>query len=210
MKHPLRPAVLIAALATLVACGGSAPLAPTKEATAQAVYTVGQGAKGARGAVSPLADFQALARSQPGIPFQADVTSSCAKEGKVTLKISSVEVDLSDTAATTLFNMSMVYDNCTHDGKSRMTGTLATSLITTTAAAGASVVMGMKGKVTLTGEVEDFLDMDINQSMEASSLEASSGKVGIYMQGKVTTSSGTYTFNNEVVAVSPGSFIRKD
>jgi hypothetical protein len=62
----------------------------------------------------------------------------------------------------------------------------------------AKVAQTFKGKVTFGGAFNDFLDADIVQTVDATSLGSTGGSVAVVLKGTLTDSSGTYTYDEQV------------
>ena len=66
------------------------------------------------------------------------------------------------------------------------------------------IAQTFKGKITFDGAFNDFLEADIVQSVDVSSLRAAPVQVSVILKGTLTDSSGTYTYD-EAVNVTAGN-----
>ncbi|MCY1080907.1 hypothetical protein [Archangium lansingense] len=186
--------VLSAMTLGLVACGG-AKLGGEEGAAAaafQASQPAGRGSKTGQALVE-----QALASGALSITISAD----CAKSGKASLTLNAAGGELDG-----LINYSITYDACSEDGKSEYNGTMNTSLgitIDPKYASGAFVI-AMKGKLTIEGEVSDFIDADVKLKMDFSATSAHSGSISLVVDGTIKTSDGSYVYANKAIAITAG------
>jgi archaellum component FlaF (FlaF/FlaG flagellin family) len=66
----------------------------------------------------------------------------------------------------------------------------------------------MKGRVSFSGEVDDFVNVDIVETVDASKLAAANGaSVSISLHGTISTSTQTYTYNHDTIVVTAGGEI---
>ena len=59
-------------------------------------------------------------------------------------------------------------------------------------------------EVVLTGDVDDFVDADLTQSLDWARVGATAGSVTLKMNGKAATASGSHTFNDESLQITAG------
>ena len=191
---------LLASLAlALTACGGSgAKLAGGKEGAAQALFMASQAGSSALSAAST---GRRASANRPSMDMSAD----CAKGGKVTLRF---DVDESaDYSEGGEFSYELDYDGCNQDGRNAFDGTLLTSLVTDAVDSESfSMATKLKGKLDISGEVDDFIDADITQSLDfdLADLEAGVGTVVVRLSGTIKTSTATYTYDGSPVTVTVG------
>lgn len=179
----------------LMACGG-AKLGGGKEGAAQAAFQAsqptGRGSKTGQSLVK-----QALASGAATLTL----TANCADSGKVSLSL-----DANQTATDGFINYTVTYDACNEDGQNEYNGTMATSLGFTfdpTYTSGAFVI-GMKGKLTIDGDISDSLDADVKMKMEFAATSAHSGSVKLVLDGTIKTSDESYVYTNETIAIAAG------
>jgi predicted heme/steroid binding protein len=189
---PLRILILGALAAGVSACGGGAPFQPGKEAAAHAVYDSSQAADGSGGG-----------HYAQGAGISLSVSLDCAKKGTATLKDLRVALALEEgVAMQTGFNLA--FGGCSHDGKTFRDGTLAVTKQLRVDENGMRVRLTLKGRVNYSGEIGDFVDVDVTQELNATLLTATSGNVRVTLDGTVENSTGTYVFDHEELEVTAG------
>ncbi|PTL77762.1 hypothetical protein [Vitiosangium sp. GDMCC 1.1324] len=196
MNRFSRLTILSAMTLGLAACGGSAKLGGGKDGAAQAAFQASQPA--GRGSKTGQALVEkALASGATNITL----TANCAKSGKASLTL-----DATSTPLDGLINYSITYDACNEDGQNEYNGTMATSLgvkIDSSYTSGAFII-GMKGKLTITGEIEDFIDADVKLKMEFAATSASSGSVKLVVNGTIKTEDGNYAYTDSAITITAG------
>lgn len=198
----LTRSTLLASLAlALTACGGSgAKLAGGKEGAAQALLMASQASSSALAAASTGRRVSATA-TRPSMDMSVD----CAKGGKVSLRF---DVDESaDYSQGGEFSYELDYDGCNQDGRNAFDGTLLTRLVTDVVDSESfSMATKLKGKLDISGEVDDFIDADITQSVDfdLEDLEAGVGTVVVRLTGTIKTSTATYTYDGSPLTVTVG------
>ncbi|MFL5354408.1 hypothetical protein [Archangium sp.] len=195
MTRFTRLTILSAMTLGLVACGG-AKLGGGKEGAAQAAFQAsqptGRGSKTGQSLVK-----QALASGAATLTL----TANCADSGKVSLAF-----DATQTSTDGFINYTVTYDACNEDGQNEYTGTMATSIgfaFDPTTNSG-SFIIGMKGKLTIDGDISDSLDANVKMTMDFAATSAHSGNVKLVLDGTITTSDGSYVYNNETIAIAAG------
>lgn len=173
------------------ACGGGTPFQPGKEAAAHAVYDSSQPAEAETGGHY----------GQGAISLSFSM--KCAEEGKATLKDMNVAVAVDEGVATQM-GFNLAFGGCSHDGKTFRDGTLAVTKQLRVNADGMRVRLTLKGRVNYSGEIGDFIDVDVTQELNATLLTATSGNVLVTLDGTVKNSTGTYEFDHEQLEVTAG------
>lgn len=196
MSRLTRLMILSAMTLGLVACGDGAKLGGGKEGAAHAAFQssqpAGRGSKTGQALVE-----QALASGAATITIKAD----CAKGGTASLKL-----DATSTSTDGLLNYSIAYDACNEDGKNEYNGTMATSLgfkFDPSYTSG-SFIIAMKGKLTIEGEISDFIDANVKMTMDFAATSTHSGSVKLVVDGTIKTSEGSYVYANETIAITAG------
>jgi len=189
---------MLSAMATgVVACGGGAKLGGGEDGAAQAAY---QSSKplGRFGNTSQQLVERALAS---GATANSTFTANCTKGGKASLKLDAI--NLGQNGA---INYSVSYDDCSEDGKNEYNGTVASSLRFAFHEdfSGFSFITTMKGRLTIEGEISDFIEMDTTLTMAVGATSATAGNVKLVADGTVTTSGGSYTYVNKTLDLSAG------
>ncbi len=195
MTRFTRLTILSAMTLGLAACGGGAKLGGGKEGAAQAAFQASQPA--GRGSKTGQALLeQALASGAVNV----SLTANCAEGGTASLAL----VHKLDG----LLNYSITYDACSEDGENAYTGTMETSVgfdldLNNTSASG-SFFIAMKGKLTIEGEVSDFIDANVKMSMAFAATSMRSGSVSLVVDGTIKTGDGSYVYAKESLAVASG------
>ena len=179
----LASATLVLAFA---ACGPSAKIGG-KDGTAQAIHALTQ--------VSQTgAD-----RASSGVNL-TDATVSCSKGGTATLSAFATKVDLTD-GISVLWTYQMDLNNCalatSDQGDAVYNGTMNVTQKIVTSSTTVAVSQAFKGKVTVGGAFDDFLDLDITDTLDVVDL-GKSGSVTFKLVGTATTSTQTYTYDESV------------
>src|SRR5262245_27875503 len=154
MKNVIRVAVAMGAM-VLVGCSGK-PLAANKEAAAGALFQSSRAASHSPGGGGLAQVFNSAVTTE--------VKVDCTKGGKVTWKF---DVDTQQQSA----GWDLAYDGCSWDGHTSMSGSLHMSYDAVTVGQ-TTLTMNLKGKVTFSGEVSDFVDADITEKVIISDLSA--------------------------------------
>lgn len=192
MNGKLMMTMAVAALA-LSACGGAAKVGGGKQGAAQALHAMSAPTKeSANRAASPI--------------NTTDLDVTCAKGGTAKLSNFAATVDLTNgTKVVQSFTMDLAACGLASSdaGEALYTGTVQVAQSVITDASGVHVEQSFKGKVTISGAFNDFLDSDISEKVDVSQLGAS-GNVSVVLKGSLATSSGSYTYD-ETVNVNGGS-----
>jgi hypothetical protein len=64
----------------------------------------------------------------------------------------------------------------------------------------AELAINMKGKIEISGDIEDFLDADVTQTTSITLTSATSGTVSVRLDGTIETSGHRYVYNNETLS----------
>jgi hypothetical protein len=169
----------------LVACGGK-PLAPGKEAAAGALFQASRGANSVPGGLLGLYEQ----RVAPNI----EIKVSCPKGGNFRYVLNT-----SGTGNEVAFNL--VYDGCSFNGRTSMRGTMTMSMVVVESSQGATLGLNLRGRVDFSGEISDFVESDVTQTVSINDLGTPTQSVSIILDGWIRTSSGTYTYNQETLII---------
>jgi len=197
MSRLTRLTILSAMTLGLVACGG-AKLGGGKEGAAQAAFQASQPAGRGSQTAQSLVE-QALASGAATLTLKAN----CAKSGTASLSLDS-------TAGTELgaIGYTVTYNACNEDGKNEYNGTMTTAMTFDFDATGsnlnAALTVAMKGKLTIDGEISDFVDADVKMTMNINATSTHAGSVKLVLDGTIKTSEGNYTYAQETISVSAG------
>jgi hypothetical protein len=196
MTRFIRLTVVSAMAAGLAACGGGAKLGGGKEGAAQAAYQASK-PLGRNGNTAQRLVDQALASGATNVTLSAN----CTRGGKASLVL-----DASNIGQNGVLTYNVTYDACNEDGKNEYDGTMEASLkfdMDPKSGSG-SLISTLKGKLTIEGEISDFIDANVKLTMSVTSSSTSSGNVKLVMDGTVKTSGGSHTYANETLDISAG------
>jgi hypothetical protein len=198
MTRFTRLTMLSAMAAGLVACGGGAKLGGGKDGAAQAAFQASQPA-GRGGKTSQQLLEKALASGATNVSLSA----TCANGGKASLTLDATHIGQNGE-----LHYSVAYDACNEDGQNEYNGTMAMSLKFTSdisnGTIAASFITGMKGKLTIEGEISDFIDTDVKLTMDINATSARTGSVKLVLDGTIKTSEGNYVYANETLNITAG------
>jgi len=189
-----RLSLVVACTSLLAACGGGAKLKPGKENAAAAAYAASQGAGGAQGSLLDLARQNAGA--------QLDLAVDCPKGGQA-----KIHYIVDGTAASGAVNFTLTYAGCNYNGKTQLNGTLSTSMTLAINSTSVALNVKMTGRVDFSGEISDFVDINVTETVGASKLNTTQGaSVSVTFDGSIKTSTETYTYNHEAINVTAGRY----
>jgi hypothetical protein len=201
MKHTIKMSLAVSALA-LVACGPGAKIGGGKQGAAEAMYAASGPTSGGVSGASPI--------DLPGLGLGGDIGVTCRYGGKATLQGYSISnfIDPATQAVTIGQSFTVAYDRCVvaklDIGNAELNGSWTVSQNVATTTTNVNVEQAFKGKIFYNGAFNDFLDVDVKQTVAVTALNAASGGVSINLVGKVADTSGSYDFN-EAVNVTAGS-----
>jgi hypothetical protein len=199
MKKKIETSLVVLSSLAMAACGaGGAPLGGGKQGAAQAVFQASQAGRGASGTGGLLQLLQQRAVNVSTI-VKGDAGGSAA-----------VTVDVGATQGATSVAVTIAYSDFSEDGKNRYNGTMSVTVKVGDSGTGVdglthihgSVQVAMKGKLTISGDVSDFVDADITESVDFSALQGGGNAVSVVIDGGITTSSAAYQYAHESVSVS--------
>jgi hypothetical protein len=194
MSRIVRLSLLAAVTTALVACGGGEKIGGGKEGAAKALYAASQpSAKGGSTNGQSLMRQIAAGAATGALEFSVD----CAKGGSVNLKL-----DLTAGNQTGAIKYATEYKDCNQDGVNSFDGTMTLEMTITGALNSVEFAMHMKGKIEISGDIEDYIDADITQTISASAATATSGNVTFKLDGTIKTSENSYTYVNEMITIT--------
>jgi len=201
MSRIIRLSLLAVATSALVACGGGAKLGGGKEGAAKALFEASQPAgKGGNSSsqglnVSGLVDPRALA-SAAGTNLEVAV--DCAHGGSVKLKL-----DLTSTGTQAgSFKYDLEYKDCNEDGVNEFKGTMTMEFSFAGTSGSLEMALRLKGKIEISGDIDDFIDADVTETISVAATSATSGSVTVKLNGTIKTSEGSYAYANESVTIN--------
>jgi acetaldehyde dehydrogenase (acetylating) len=203
MTRMIRLLAVSAVALGLTACGGE-KLGGDKEGAAQAAFQASQPAgRGHTKSGQALID-QALASGAVSITLSAD----CAESGKVHLTLNA---DATPWVMGAL-SYTIRYDACNEDGDNEYNGEVTTTMVAGFDLDGkikfGAFYIAMKGKLTIEGEISDFIDTDVRLGMELTATSKRSGSVQLVVDGTIKTSTHSFTYSKEVIATTAGRLPR--
>lgn len=195
MSSKLNVVIACCSFIGLVACGPGAKIASGKDGAAQALYAAsGASAKGQ----DPY--------SQP-IDVGLSATYKCREGGEAKLSGFQTVTDFTGGGVSVAQSFDIAYNNCgavkTKAGVAILNGSWKATQGVVTSSGGVNVAQNFKGKILFQGAMDDFLDVDVVQTVGVSGLDQSSGSVSMVLKGTIADSSGTYTYD-EAVSVTAG------
>ncbi len=186
--HKRSGLLLVVVLAVLSACGPGAKL-DGRQGAAEALYLLSV----------PTASDANASGSGNGL-FGA--SWSCPSGGNT--RISGASVGFGTGGLDTGFSMQLTDCGLAEAdvGVAVFNGDLSFTQRVDVAGATLSVDHHFKGNVRVQGAFDDFLDADITQRIAVGDLGADGTGVSMELQGSVTTSDGTFTFDGPVTVVA--------
>jgi hypothetical protein len=180
------------AVVGLMACGPGAKVGGGKQGAAEALFAASRPTKSAADKSATPADI-------------GTITYNCPQGGSAELSAAGASISIGGTTSVGL-KLNLKYNNCglaTSDvGTAVYNGTMVLTQSVKVASSAVSIEQQFVGKVNVQGAFDDYLDANVKQIIEAAALE-SSASVAMTLQGTISTSSGTYTFD-EAVNVTAG------
>ena len=198
MKRFVRMTVLAAAAAALTACGGGAKLGGGKQGAAQALYqasaSTSEGGQTAGQRIRSIAmeRARAVASGVQDIDISGEIEVECTKGGSASMKL---DIAGGDTSGKLVFDIS--YDDCSEDGVNSIDGDMKMTFFFDFDFENSDsfeMKLGMQGKIEFSGDVDDFIDADVIQYV---GINGTSGQVTVKIDGKIATSTDSYTYANE-------------
>ena len=193
MKHGIRLALAAAVSLTLASCAPGARLGGGKEGAAEALFQASSPATAARGA--------ALRALKSGA-VNADIKVTGQKSGTATLAVDVLGNIGSLPSGAVAFKVK--YDNFSDDGKVFYNGTsnlaVGFDFDATDDSASGNVEMKFKGKLEMSGEISDFLDADITETVAFSVMAKSGASVSVVLDGSIQTATEKHTYSKETVS----------
>ncbi len=187
-------AVFVASLA-MMACGPGAKI-DGKQGAAEALFAASRPSKS-------KADPSATP-----IDLTGGVTFNCPEGGSADISGAGISIGGGNVSTA----LTMTYKGCglakSNVGVAIFNGDLTFSQNVTTGGSAVGVSQSFKGKVLVQGAYDDFLDADVSQTVNVSDLGTSGANVAMTLKGTISTSDGTFTFD-EMVSVMSGTITAK-
>jgi hypothetical protein len=197
MTRLTRLTMLAAMTLGLVACGGGAKLGGGEKGAAQAAFQASQPV-GRNGNTSANALVRKALASGA---LTVSVSYDCHKGGKV-----SWGVDLTNVGQNGTFNYDVTYDNCNEDGKNEYNGKMvyAMRFAVDPTLESFAFITTMKGRLTIEGEISDYIEADVALTMALTATSAHSGNVTLVIDGSIKTSEGSHVYTQDTLSIIAG------
>jgi hypothetical protein len=141
-----------------------------------------------------------------------DVTANCPQGGTAEITGAGVSIGIGGGGAGVGTSFNMKYNGCgvakNDQGVAIYNGELKFSQNIMAGTGTARVSQAFKGRVTVNGAYDDFLDVDVSQEVAVGDLGASGTGVSVILKGTIATSEGSFTFD-ESVNVTAGQISAK-
>lgn len=197
MKTMMTVAIAAFSAMSMLACGGgaNAKVGGGKEGAAQAL---------AAAAAPTKASGE---RSATPVDLTGDIDWACPHGG--TAKLSGFQdVNVQGGVGVTVAQaFRITYENCglaqSDVGTALYNGTLDVTQKVDVSAGGVFLDQQLKGRLTIGGAFEDFLDTDVTQRVAVTAL-GGNGSVDMELKGSLSNSSGSYSYDGSI-SVNGGS-----
>ena len=178
-----RVLMLVVGSFVMMACGPGAKI-DGKQGAAEAMFAASQPTKASTSA-SPV-----------------DINANCPQGG--TASITGAGISIGGGGVGTSFNMK--YNGCgvakSDVGVAIYNGDITFTQSVMTSGGNVNVEQAFKGKILVQGAYDDFLDCDVKQQVAVGDLGASGTGVSVVLKGTITTSEGTFTFDESVSVIA--------
>jgi hypothetical protein len=174
-----------------------------------ALMACGPGAKidGKQGAAEAL-----LAASQPSkakadksatpADLSGNITWSCPQGGNTEINGASLSIGTGGVSA----GVNMKFNGCgiakSDVGVAIYAGDMNLAQVINTSNGNVGISQKLKGKVTVTGAYDDFLDADVEQTINVGDLGTTGKGVSMRLKGTISTRDGTFTFDEDLTVMS--------
>ena len=178
-----RISMLVVSSLAMMACGPGLKI-DGKQGAAEAMFAASQPTK------------------QNASASPANLTANCPQGGNA--EITGAGISIGSGGVGTSFNMK--YNACgvakNDQGVAIYNGELKFSQSIMTSNGSANVSQGFKGRITVNGAYDDFLDVDVTQQVAVGDLGAQGTGVSVILKGSIATSEGSFTFDESVQVVA--------
>lgn len=187
-----RISMLVVGSLAMMACGPGAKI-DGKQGAAEAMFAASQPSN-ANTSASPV-----------------DVSAKCPEGGTAEISGAGISIGVgTGVDVGTSFNMK--YNGCgvakSDIGVAIYNGELKFSQSIMAGTGSANISQAFKGRITVQGAYDDFLEVDVTQQVAVGDLGASGTGVSVILQGNITTSEGSFTFD-ESINVTAGKISAK-
>jgi hypothetical protein len=187
--------MLVVGSLAMVACGPGAKI-DGKQGAAEALFAASQPSKA-------KADTAATP-----VDLTGGINWNCPQGGTAAISGAGISIGTGGVAT----SVTLSYKSCGlakgDVGVAIFNGDMTLAQSVVTGGGNVSVDQSFKGKVLVQGAYDDFLDADVKQSIAVGDLGASGTGVSMTLKGTISTSEGTFTFD-EAVSVIGGQISAK-
>jgi hypothetical protein len=191
MIRTIKMCLAVGGALAMAACGPGAKLGGGKQGAAEALYAAGAPAASSTNAGQPI-----------NISLTGDTTVSCRYGGTASLQNFALDTSTTSTGANVGAKFTLAYNKCgaaqSSAGVAVFDGSYDVTQAIVADPGAATVKQSFKGKVTVSGAFDDFLQADITEDVDAQHLTATTGSVSVSLVGTLSDSSGDYTYNESV------------
>lgn len=183
----MRVVLFAMAAVGLTACGPGAKIGGGEQGAAEALFAASRPTKSAADKNASPADL-------------GTITYNCPEGGSAELSAAGASIVVGQTTSVGL-KLNLKYNACglakSDVGTAVYNGSLSLIQSVKVASAEVAIEQSFSGRVLVQGAFDDFLETDVKQLISAAAL-SSGASVEMKLVGKVSTSSGNYTFDREV------------
>lgn len=188
-----RISMLVVSSLAMMACGPGLKI-DGKQGAAEAMFAASQPTK------------------QNASASPADLTANCPEGGTAEITGAGINIGIGSGSAGVGTSFNMKYNGCgvskNDQGIAIYNGELKFSQNISTSSGSANVSQAFKGRITVNGAYDDFLDVDVTQQVAVGDLGAQGTGVSVILKGSIATSEGSFTFD-ESVEVTAGKISAK-
>lgn len=160
-----------------------------------------QGASEAMLAASQPSKAKADSASTP-VDLTGNISWNCPEGGTANISGASISVGTGGVST----GVTLRYNGCglakSNAGVAIFNGDMTMAQKIETGGGNVSVNQSFKGKLLVQGAYDDFLDADVTQQVAVGDLGAAGKGVSMSLKGTITTSDGTFTFDEMLTVMS--------
>lgn len=175
----------------LVACGPGAKIGGGKQGAAEALYAASTPSKASADKTASPVDI-------------GNISFNCPLGGSAQLVGVGVAIDLTGGGANVGQKLTIQFNSCglakADVGTAVYNGQMTFTQQVLTNAGTAAVNQVIKGKVSVQGAFDDFVDADVTQSLAVSALSGNA-TVSMSLKGTIATSAGSFTYDEMLTII---------
>ncbi|MBE2248943.1 MAG: hypothetical protein IAE78_05280 [Myxococcus sp.] len=141
-----------------------------------------------------------VSKATGGIDVSGNVDYACPHGGSASLSNFALSVTGTEAGGVVAQKFTLAYSNCglarSEAGVALYNGSFEVNQRIEGSEAGGTVEQSFKGRVTLSGAFDDFLEADVKQRVAASAL--GQGTVSVKLEGSLKNASGAYTYAEDL------------